>query len=318
MNFFTATIAGFESKSATIAGIPLHYWIGGDPPGSPVILWHGFLSTGYARRDAAPALAKAGLSVLIPTCAATATATSPLAITAMTAEEGLSLIAAIGFGQGKPSIHAAHDMGAGKEGVLGSMGIYPAAFASIDQTDPLMSAKISVPVVARRGKRTRRQGRRHGGDGRRKRRRAHARGLRAFPDRSAARFRSRSYCRSDREGGGRPRQGADNISSGASSLAKTTHHSERLADRANLALLHAARKALDVAGEFLEIGVLLLDGGLDGWESTVCSVSPSCGLHGAVRFLFLLVSTFDQSRSSGVVKKKRLGLRVAQRERGSG
>jgi pimeloyl-ACP methyl ester carboxylesterase len=37
---------------------------------------------------------------------------------------------------------------AGKGGVLGSMGIYRAAFASIAQTDPLMSAKIAVPVVA--------------------------------------------------------------------------------------------------------------------------------------------------------------------------
>jgi pimeloyl-ACP methyl ester carboxylesterase len=36
----------------------------------------------------------------------------------------------------------------GKEGVLGSMGIYRAAFASIEQTDPLMAAKISVPIVA--------------------------------------------------------------------------------------------------------------------------------------------------------------------------
>ena len=37
---------------------------------------------------------------------------------------------------------------AGQEGVLGSMGIYRAAFASIDQTEPLMAAKITVPVVA--------------------------------------------------------------------------------------------------------------------------------------------------------------------------
>jgi hypothetical protein len=37
MNFFTATIAAFESKSATIAGVWLHYWIGGDPQGSPVM-----------------------------------------------------------------------------------------------------------------------------------------------------------------------------------------------------------------------------------------------------------------------------------------
>jgi hypothetical protein len=40
------------------------------------------------------------------------------------------------------------------------MGIYRAAFASIDQTEPLMAAKITVPVVALGGERgTWRQGR---------------------------------------------------------------------------------------------------------------------------------------------------------------
>jgi pimeloyl-ACP methyl ester carboxylesterase len=37
---------------------------------------------------------------------------------------------------------------AGAEGVLGSMGIYRAAFASIAQTEPLMVDKVTVPVVA--------------------------------------------------------------------------------------------------------------------------------------------------------------------------
>jgi pimeloyl-ACP methyl ester carboxylesterase len=37
---------------------------------------------------------------------------------------------------------------AGPQGVLGSLGVYRAAFASIDQTEPLMAAKITVPVVA--------------------------------------------------------------------------------------------------------------------------------------------------------------------------
>ena len=37
---------------------------------------------------------------------------------------------------------------AGAEGVLGSMGVYRAAFTSIAQTEPLMSNKVSVPVVA--------------------------------------------------------------------------------------------------------------------------------------------------------------------------
>jgi pimeloyl-ACP methyl ester carboxylesterase len=37
---------------------------------------------------------------------------------------------------------------AGQDGVLGSMGVYRAAFASIDETEPLMADKIAVPVVA--------------------------------------------------------------------------------------------------------------------------------------------------------------------------
>jgi pimeloyl-ACP methyl ester carboxylesterase len=36
----------------------------------------------------------------------------------------------------------------GREGVLGAMGMYRAAFATIDQTEPLTSAKVTVPVVA--------------------------------------------------------------------------------------------------------------------------------------------------------------------------
>jgi pimeloyl-ACP methyl ester carboxylesterase len=250
MNVVAATIVGFVSKSATIAGIRLHYWTGGDPEGPPVILWHGFLSTAYAWREVAPALAKAGLSVLIPDMRGYGDSDKPSGNDGYDArslaEEGRALIAAIGFGKGKPLIHAAHDMGAlpallwaadhpeeiagllyieapvmlgpvlrqvfsytpqamaqgsmwwwilplapgvperlivgnerafltwfyegdhvvnhnaftpeaideylrtfaGKVGVLGSMGIYRAAFASIDQTEPLMKAKISVPVVA--------------------------------------------------------------------------------------------------------------------------------------------------------------------------
>ncbi|MBD5656667.1 MAG: alpha/beta fold hydrolase, partial [Candidatus Eremiobacteraeota bacterium] len=44
----------------------LHYWIGGDPNGAPVLLWHGFLSTSHAWRLVAPELAAAGLRVLVP------------------------------------------------------------------------------------------------------------------------------------------------------------------------------------------------------------------------------------------------------------
>jgi pimeloyl-ACP methyl ester carboxylesterase len=62
----TAVIKGFRSENTSVDGTSLHYWIGGAPDGQPVILWHGFLSTGYAWREVAPALAEAGLAVLIP------------------------------------------------------------------------------------------------------------------------------------------------------------------------------------------------------------------------------------------------------------
>jgi pimeloyl-ACP methyl ester carboxylesterase len=40
---------------------------------------------------------------------------------------------------------------AGVRGVLGSMGIYRAAFTSIAQTEPLMATKIAMPVIAMGG-----------------------------------------------------------------------------------------------------------------------------------------------------------------------
>jgi pimeloyl-ACP methyl ester carboxylesterase len=250
-----ATIPGFESRVTSIAGVRLHYWIGGDPDGNPVILWHGFLSTSYAWREVAPALAKAGMAVLVPDMRGFGDSGKPAGNAGYDArslaEECRALVAAIGFGRAKPLIHAAHDMGAlpaliwsadhpqevagllyieapvmlgtvlrsvfsytpeamaqgsmwwwilplapdvperlivgnerafltwfyegdhvvnhaafsptvideylrtfaGTEGVLGSMGIYRAAFASIDQTEPLMTAKLTVPVVALGGER---------------------------------------------------------------------------------------------------------------------------------------------------------------------
>jgi pimeloyl-ACP methyl ester carboxylesterase len=250
MTISPVSISGFQSKSTTVAGVRLHYWIGGDPNGPPVILWHGFLSTSYGWHDVAPALAEAGLAVLVPDMRGFGDSDKPTGNDGYDArslaEECRALVAAIAFGQGKPLVHAAHDMGAlpaliwtsdhaeevagllyieapvmlgsvlrqvfsytpeamaqgsmwwwilplapgvperlivgnerafltwfyegddvvnhaaftsqvvdeylrtfaGTKGVLGSMGIYRAAFASIDQTEPLMTAKIAVPVVA--------------------------------------------------------------------------------------------------------------------------------------------------------------------------
>jgi len=247
-----ASIPGFRGDTVTVNGVRLHYWLGGDPRGQPVVLWHGFLSTGYAWREVAPALADAGLAVLIPDMRGFGDSDKPDGAAGYDAralaEEARALIAQLGFGGGKPLIHAAHDMGAlpaliwcadhveevaallyieapvmlgdvlrkiitytpeamakgsmwwwilplapgvserlvvgnerafltwfyegatatpsaiglpavdeylrtfaGREGVLGSMGIYRAAFASIEQTEPLMKDKVTVPVVAMGG-----------------------------------------------------------------------------------------------------------------------------------------------------------------------
>ena len=247
------SIPGFTSDTATVNRVRLHYWLGGDPHGQPVLLWHGFLSTGYAWRKVAPALADAGFAVLVPDMRGYGDSDKPAGTDGYNAralaEEFRALVHQIGFGGGKPLILAAHDMGAppallyaaehpeevagllyiegpvmlsgvlrkiiaytpeamkegsmwwwilplapevperllvgkerefltwfydlhmakpeaiteedlnetlrtfsGREGVLGSMGVYRAAFTSIEQTEPLarllVGHKVAVPVVA--------------------------------------------------------------------------------------------------------------------------------------------------------------------------
>lgn len=242
-------IPGLRSETVMLDGVRLHYWIGGDPDGRPVILWHGFLSTAYAWRDVAPALVKAGMAVLVPDMRGFGDSDKPEGNKGYDAralaEECRALVAAIGFGGGRPAIIAAHDMGAppallwaadhpdevaallyieapvmlgdvlgkiiaynreamaqgsmwwwilplapgiperlivgnerafltwfyegatahpeafdettvdeylrtfaGRESVLGSLGVYRTAFGSIDQTEPLARDKLQVPVVA--------------------------------------------------------------------------------------------------------------------------------------------------------------------------
>src|SRR5580704_16825843 len=60
------TIPDFTSNTASIDGVRLHYFLGGNPSGTPVLLWHGFLGTGYSWHKVAPLLADAGYSVLVP------------------------------------------------------------------------------------------------------------------------------------------------------------------------------------------------------------------------------------------------------------
>lgn len=249
----TAPIAGFTSDTASLGGVRLHYLLGGNPSGPPVLLWHGFLSTSQEWRKVMPALAEAGYAVLVPDMRGYGDSDKPEGTTGYDAralaEEFRTLVHQLGFGGGKPMILAAHDMGAppallwaadhpeeiagllyieapvmlsgvlskiiaytpeamkegsmwwwilplapdvperlvvgrerefltwfydrhmarreaiadadvdetlrtfaGREGVLGAMGLYRAAFTSIEQTEPLAGLltgrKVTVPVMA--------------------------------------------------------------------------------------------------------------------------------------------------------------------------
>jgi pimeloyl-ACP methyl ester carboxylesterase len=242
-------IANFRSEKAEVNGVRLHFWIGGNPNGAPVLLWHGFLGTGYSWHKVMPLLAEAGFSILVPDMRGYGDSDKPAGTDGYDAralsEQFRELVRQTGFGSERAIILAAHDMGAppallwaadhpeevagllyieapvmlsavltkiiaytpeamkegsmwwwilpfapdvperlvvgnerafltwfydrhmasrnaitaadvdetlrtfaGREGVLGRMGVYRAAFKSIQQTEPLTSHKVKVPVVA--------------------------------------------------------------------------------------------------------------------------------------------------------------------------
>ena len=253
MPAITPAPSGFASHAASVDGVRLHYWLGGEPGGPPVLLWHGFLSTSLEWRKVMPLLAAAGYAVLVPDMRGYGDSDKPGGTDGYDAralaEEFRALVRQIGFGGGKPLLLAAHDMGAppallwaadhaeevagllyieapvmlsavlqriivytpeaaregsmwwwllplapgvperlvvgherefltwfydkamarreaithadvdetlrtfaGREGVLGAMGVYRAAFTSIEQTEPLAGLltghKVKAPVVA--------------------------------------------------------------------------------------------------------------------------------------------------------------------------
>jgi pimeloyl-ACP methyl ester carboxylesterase len=240
---------GYASATANIGGTRIHYFIGGDLNGPPVLLWHGFLGTSLSWAKLMPGLADAGLAVLVPDMRGYGDSDKPAGIGGYDgralAQEFRSLVEQLAFGRGKPLTLVAHDMGAppaliwaadhpaeiaclvyieapvmladiltrviaytpeamkdgsmwwwilplapgvperlvvgnerafltwfydgatahreaisdevvseylrtfsGREGVLGAMGVYRAAFTTIEQTKPLLIRKLDVPVVA--------------------------------------------------------------------------------------------------------------------------------------------------------------------------
>ena len=137
----TASITGFVSQKVTVNGVGLHYWLGGDPDGDPVILWHGFLATGYVWREVGPLLIRSGYSVLIPDMRGYGDSDKPEGTNGYDARslanEGRALVQELRFGQGKPIIHAAHDMGA-----------FPALIWTADHPDEVAGLLyIEAPVM---------------------------------------------------------------------------------------------------------------------------------------------------------------------------
>jgi pimeloyl-ACP methyl ester carboxylesterase len=49
-----ADIAGFQSAYMELNGVRIHYWLGGNPAGQPVLLWHGFLGTSFTWHKVMP------------------------------------------------------------------------------------------------------------------------------------------------------------------------------------------------------------------------------------------------------------------------
>ncbi len=241
--------ASFRSETAVVNGIRLHYLIGGNPHGKPIVLWHGFLGTAASWYKVMPLLAQAGYSVLVPDMRGYGDSDKPTGNDGYDAralaEEFRALVKQIEFGIGQKLILVAHDMGAhpaliwaadhpeeiaclaymevptmleeflskiivytpeamakgsmwwwilplapgvaerlivgherkfltwfyegatadpasitetsivetlrsfsGNEGVLGALGVYRAAFTTIDQTTLLKKSKVTIPILA--------------------------------------------------------------------------------------------------------------------------------------------------------------------------
>jgi pimeloyl-ACP methyl ester carboxylesterase len=242
-------ISAFRSEAALVNGVRIHYWIGGNPNGIPVLLWHGFLGTAYTWHKVMPLLAAAGFSVLVPDMRGYGDSDKPKGSDGYDAralsEEFRALVRTLDFGASRPLLVAAHDMGAhpaliwaadhptemagllymevptmlsqfltkiiaytpeamkmgsmwwwilplapdvperlivgherafltwfydgatarresidsdtvdeylrtfsGIEGVLGALGVYRAAFTTMDQTAPLQKKRVKVPIIA--------------------------------------------------------------------------------------------------------------------------------------------------------------------------
>jgi pimeloyl-ACP methyl ester carboxylesterase len=137
----TPEIAAFRSETAMVNGVRLHYWIGGNPHGRPVLLWHGFLGTGYSWHKVMPLLADAGYAVLVPDMRGYGDSDKPSGTDGYDAralaEEFRALVKQIEFGEGQKLLLVSHDMGA-----------HPALLWAADHPDEIASlVYMEVPTM---------------------------------------------------------------------------------------------------------------------------------------------------------------------------
>lgn len=144
-------IPGFTSHTAHLNGVKVHYWIGGDPEGEPVLLWHGFLGTSHSWRKVMPLLADGGFAVLVPDMRGYGDSDKPQGIAGYDAlalcEEFRALVKQLGFGKNKPVSLAAHDMGAAPALIWSAL--YPAEVKSLLYIEMVvMLAEILEPHLS--------------------------------------------------------------------------------------------------------------------------------------------------------------------------
>lgn len=178
-----------RSRTANVGGIRLHYLLGGDPNGMPVLLWHGFLGTCQVWRKVIPALLWAadhpeevlGLLYIEGPVMLSTVLTKMISYTPEAMSKGSMWWWILPLAPGVPErlvvgrerefltwfydtatakrdaiteadVNEVLRTFAGREGVLGAMGVYRAAFTSIEQTEPLtrklLGEEVNVPVVA--------------------------------------------------------------------------------------------------------------------------------------------------------------------------
>ncbi|GEP93327.1 hypothetical protein CTE07_49720 [Chitinophaga terrae (ex Kim and Jung 2007)] len=58
--------SAIQSNTIEVNGVKIHYLLAGDPEGSPVLLWHGFLGTSSSWKKVISFLTASGFSVLAP------------------------------------------------------------------------------------------------------------------------------------------------------------------------------------------------------------------------------------------------------------